>query len=184
MKISVLDRILLAFLCIFGVAVSVFSALIVLRAIPLPNLDAFFQAVYTDMLYTALVVAVALIVTVVCFKLLFAGSGPKTPQSALVKSTENGNIRIALSALDSLVQKQVKSDPGVREARSTIVLAEGGIRVRLRVSLMPEANIPETSTKLQEALKDYVETLSGIHVLEVSVYVEETQQSAPKPRVE
>ena len=70
-----------------------------------------------------------------------------------------------------------------REVKSSVGLAENGVRIRLRLSLMPEAVIPEVSAQLQSTLKDYIETLSGINVKEILVYVED-MANLPKPRVE
>jgi len=183
MRMSIVDRILLAVLCICGVAVSVLGALTMLRVIPLQDMIAFSQAVYDNLLYAALVVAAALLVTVICIKLLFSGAAPKTPQSALIKVMDHGAVRISLSALDAMAQKHVRQHEKVRDVKSSVGLVENGVRIRLRLSLMPEAVIPEVSAQLQSTLKDYIETLSGINVKEILVYVED-MANLPKPRVE
>ncbi|MFZ5975846.1 MAG: alkaline shock response membrane anchor protein AmaP [Bacillota bacterium] len=180
---SIVDRVLLVLLCVCGVAVSVIGALTMLRVISLSGLTAFFQTMYDNPLYTALMIAAALLVTIICIKLLFSGTGSKAPQSALIKLTENGAVRIALSALDSMTQKHVRANERVRDVKSAIEMADDGVRIRLRLSLMPEANIPETGTQLQSTLKDYIESLSGIHVKEILIYVEDVA-NAPKTRVE
>lgn len=185
MRMSIVDRILLVLLCVCGVALSVFGALVMLRVVPLADLNAFFQALYDNWIYAALVVLAALLITVICIKLLFSGAGTKAPQSALIKVTEHGAVRIAVSALDSMAQKHVRMNDGVRDVKTGIELGDDGVRIRLRLALMPEANIPELTTELQSTLKGYIETLSGIHVKEVLLYVEDVANAnAPKPRVE
>ena len=183
MRMSIVDRILLVVLCLCGVAVSVAGALTMLRVIPLTDLIAFLQALYDNLLYTALVIVAALLVAIICIKLLFSGTAPKTPQNALIKTTENGAVRISISALDAMAQKHVRQNEKVRDVKSSVVIVENGIRFRLRISLMPESIIPEVTAQLQTTLKDYVEGLSGINVKEVLVFVED-MGNAPKPRVE
>ena len=184
MKLSVLDRILLTLLCIFSMAISVFCVLFVLRVVPFDALSQSFQAVYDDAIYGIGVVAVALLLFVLCLKLLIGGGESKGPRSALVKKTENGAIRISVGALDSMVQKHARANGDVRDIKSGIELDEDGIRIRIRLMLMPESNIPETSAVLQTSLKDYVETLSGIQVKEISIFVEDLGLAANKPRVD
>ena len=183
MKMSIVDRILLVVLCLCGVAVSVVGALTMLRVIPLTDLIAFLQALYDNLLYTAIVVAAALLVAIVCIKLLFSGTAPKTPQNALIKVTDNGAVRMSLSAIDAMAQKHVRQNDRVRDVKSSVGLVENGIRIRLRLTLMPEAVIPEVTAQLQTTLKDYIESLSGINVKEVLVFVED-MTNTPKPRVE
>ena len=49
---------------------------------------------------------------------------------------------------------------------------DGGVRIRLKVTILPDVPMPELTQNIQGKVKEYVEELSGIAVKEVQVYIE------------
>jgi uncharacterized alkaline shock family protein YloU len=97
------------------------------------------------------------------------------PASALIKVTDIGITEIAFSGIDSMVQKHCRTNPRIRECISSIRAIDGSrdsVSILLRISLMPDSNVPELTSDLQKSLKQYVEDYSGINVIEVRILVE------------
>jgi len=136
-----------------------------------------------------IVVAAALVVAILCLRLIFA---PKTqrerkqaqPASALIKTTDNGSAYIALAALEVMAQRHIRGNSRVRDCATSIRVVEGGSVVfSVKLSVLPETPLVELTAELQKSLKEYIEEQSGILVQEISVLVE-SASAAPAARVE
>ena len=91
----------------------------------------------------------------------------------LLKTTDNGTIRIAVSALDSMVQRAARSAPSVRDLTSRIIVLDNdALAIQLRVTFAPDAMLSEGTAQVQADVKDYVQTHAGVPVQEVQVFVE------------
>lgn len=109
-------------------------------------------------------------------------------KSALVKKTDNGSIQIALTAVDTLVQKCTRGFTQVKDCTSRIVvIPTGELAIQVKLQLMPETNVPELCSQLQTELKEYVQNYSGVTVQEVQVIIENMVSAgtaAVKPTVQ
>ena len=113
--------------------------------------------------------------------------GPKEPAqapvtAALVSAGDYGTTQISLSAIDAMVQRHCKANVKIREVTSVISLQEGGVGIQLKLSLLNDANIPETTEALRTSLRENIESLTGIQVRDVSIMVVNTpaQQGSQK----
>ena len=91
--------------------------------------------------------------------------------SAVVSTGDYGTTQIALSAIDAMVQRHCRTNIKIREVNSVITLQENGIGIQLKLSLLNDANIPETTEALRTSLREHIESLTGIQVREVSMMV-------------
>jgi len=126
---------------------------------------------------------VAILFLIVSVKLLFSGVRKPMPQSALLKNTELGKIRVSHATLDTLTQKAVRSFNEVKDVKSVIIPDMENIKIQIKLLVMPDVNLPELTISIQKKVKDYVETLSGIVVNEVQIYVDNLA-TVQKARVE
>lgn len=101
---------------------------------------------------------------------------------AVVSEGSLGQVRIALSAIESLVEKVVLDQRGVKEARASVEKAPHGIGIRVKTVVAPDVSIPHLSDALQSHVKDRVLEVTGIEVHDIRVMVENI--SAQKLRVE
>ncbi len=103
-----------------------------------------------------------------------------TPTSAVMLSGENGTAYISIAAIDQLVQRHCRANAKVKECESLVVAAQEpctGVNIRLKLSVAPETVVPELSGSLQQSLKQYVESLSGVTVNAVDILIVPTQQA-------
>lgn len=175
MRIKLFDRILLAVFMLLIIAASVTVLACAWGAIPLENTRYTVDLAITTLWGRIWASLAALLTLVVGIKLLLIHEpAARSPRAALVKNGELGTVSITIPALDTLVQKSVHSVPGVREAFSQISVLPQGIGIFLRVSFMPDVVIPETSDKIQTAVKEFVQNHAGVSVVEVRVSVDST----------
>lgn len=163
----IIDKILLVMLAVLTILMSVFMVLLSLDvAMPLSDYE-----------LSIICYCVAGVMTVISFRMFFAiGSGKRgaqKPNGALVQRTDIGSAFISLSAINAMVQKQVKANKQVRDCASEVYTKdEDGVFIRLKLQLMPDTKIVELSAELQSQLKSYIESMSGITVLDIEILVE------------
>jgi len=76
--------------------------------------------------------------------------------------TAQGEVTIALSAVEDLIKRLAVLIPGIKELRPDVIASKKGIIVDLRVILKSEANIPELTEKLQDITRSKIQEVLGI----------------------
>ncbi|MBQ4637975.1 MAG: alkaline shock response membrane anchor protein AmaP [Clostridia bacterium] len=173
----------------FVVALILLFGALIFIAMPLSAVRSFIAFVMTNLNgFGMLVFSGVGVIMLVLFAYVLAGLFSKKsspmPTSVNVKVSEIGSVDITIGALDSLVLKSARAIPAVKDCKAFIVPADdGAVNISLTVSLMPEANIPEVTAKLQEEVKKFVESHTGVNVREIQVVVESTGVN-PQARVQ
>lgn len=90
----------------------------------------------------------------------------------MLRNGEHGAAYITKDAIQYLVDKQVHSEHAIRDAQSQIdITPEQNVSIKLKISVMADQNLPEITGKLQESLKEYIQTTTGIAVEAVEILV-------------
>ena len=121
----------------------------------------------------------ALIIVFGGYVILFPRRYAVRRQEFVVQKTENGELRIAVKAIESLVQKCIDLHEEIRVLTMNILNSREGVVVELNVSLANNISIPLAVASLQKQIKQYLIASSGIEVKEVKVSVESTQDDLP-----
>lgn len=93
----------------------------------------------------------------------------------VVQQTDNGELRIAVNAIENLVQKCIDMHEEIHVNSMKIRHCREGVTVDLSISLANNISIPLAVASLQKQIKQYLVASSGIDVKEVRVSVESTQ---------
>ncbi len=93
----------------------------------------------------------------------------------VVQQTDNGELRIAIKAIENLVKKCVDMHEEMTLSSMVIQNARDGVTVDLRISLANNISIPLAVASLQKQIRQYLAVSSGIEVREVRVSVETTE---------
>lgn len=101
---------------------------------------------------------------------------------AVVQEGSLGKVRIALGAIESLVEKLALDQRGIKEARSGVGTSSRGIGIKIRVVVAPDVSIPHVSEALQNVVREKVLEVAGIEVNDIRISVENI--TAQKLRVE
>ncbi|MDR0840949.1 MAG: alkaline shock response membrane anchor protein AmaP [Christensenellaceae bacterium] len=123
--------------------------------------------------------AAALLVVLIALRLFVGFYGkrrdakPRTAPvtAATIATTDFGVTEISLAAIDAMVQRHCRANNKIRETESVIAGKEGGIHIGLKLVLLNDANVPDTTAELQKSLKEYIESLTGILVHDISILI-------------
>lgn len=169
MKITLFDRFLLTLLTLIT-----FMASLVILGISagLIDLRSTILSINKDFAFTIATVATGSVLLLISLRLFFVGFSKGEPKSSVLRITNLGSIKVSLTALDNIVQKAVRSFDEVKDVNSIIISEPDGIRIILKIVIMPDVRIPDLTSEIQVKVKEYVENLSGIAVKEVQVNVD------------
>lgn len=114
-------------------------------------------------------------------RIVWAGIRP-APKQSVVQEGVLGQIRIALEAIESLVEKVALDQRGIKEAKAAVETIPQGIGIRVKTVVAPDVSIPQLSGELQRLIAERVLKVTGIEVKDISIVVKNI--SAQKLRVE
>ena len=88
----------------------------------------------------------------------------------------DGQVTIALSAIEDFIKRALKQLPEVKELKPSVRAGKKGITIVNRVTLFSDVNIPETTEKIQNIVKSRVQDMLGVeesinikvHVVKIS----------------
>ena len=93
----------------------------------------------------------------------------------IVQQTENGEIRIAVRAVENLVRKCTDMHEEIELSGLRISNHRDGVSVDLKASLPNNISIPLAVESLQKQIKQYITVSTGIGVREVKVAIVNTK---------
>ena len=93
----------------------------------------------------------------------------------VVQRTDSGELRLAIKAIENLVEKCVDLHEEIQLLSMSITNTREGVVVELSISLANNISIPLAVASLQKQIKQYLVASSGIEVREVRVVVENTK---------
>ncbi len=178
---NLLEKIIFFFYNLVIAVLAVLFIVVSLRLVPLDTIGFYFHAFYNSGMQTQLNnLLIGLIFFFVSLRFIFITfqKNSKEQSSTINYSTEIGDVKISVEAIETMATRTGRQIPGVRELVAKVVPTEFGAKIALKVSLDPDTSIPETSDKLQAEVKQYVERLSGIKIEKVLVVVKDVLQKA------
>ena len=95
----------------------------------------------------------------------------------IIQQTDNGEIRIAVKAIENLVRKCTDTHEEINVSDMRVTNFRDGVGVNLKVSLPNNISIPLAVESLQKQIRQYLTVSSGITVKDVCVSVENTSES-------
>lgn len=130
-----------------------------------------------------IVSVISIAIVIVSFLLMFSGVRRRKPKSALIQATGNGQISIALSAIEEMAIKHIAVNSAIRSVRASVAVRDSKVDISAKMAVAEGTNIPEVLLSLQTSLKEHIELLCGIEVNKILLLVEKTTQVV-KARVE
>lgn len=188
MKFNLFDKFLLVLLLLCAIALSALCVAAAMGFVTYEMIVAPIAIVTNGLIANKLILGAMGVVLLAVSLRLFVAMGKKkdankaasnAPTSTMIMNGENGTAYITISAIDALVQRHCRSNAKVRECESVIVPASepaSGVSIRLKLSVAPDTVIPELSAKLQQSLKEYIETLCGVSVNATDILIVPAQQ--------
>lgn len=169
MKIG--QRVLLVTYSLLVMAIVVLFALVVCGFLGTDTTVEFIKSISGNLLYTCSIIIIALALIVISFCMMFLGTN-KRETSTVLKSTDNGSIRISIDTVNTIAAKAVKGVAGVRDARVNAANTEKGMVINVKIALMSETVVPEVTLQVQSVVKSQIESVVGLIVNAVPVMVD------------
>jgi uncharacterized alkaline shock family protein YloU len=179
---TALDRILLAMLF-----VALFVKGLLMLAVglagwdPRPWLSGVGQAMLGP--YRVETVAIGLAELLIAFYVLAWSVRRRHQARAIIRETDLGTIRIALNAVETLVQRAARQVQGVREVKVDLKTDKQGVAIHLTVTVLPDSAIPAISDEIQHRVERYIAETVGVTVNRVAVTFKSVTETS-KTRVE
>ncbi|MDO4547417.1 MAG: alkaline shock response membrane anchor protein AmaP [Clostridia bacterium] len=172
-RISTLNRTLIAAYAILGAIITIMAAVAIYSGMEIHV----FNYVITLNSGAGPVIAVAiaaigmLIWSYALLRAAFGRRGSLDNSSVSLSDNENGNVRISIQAMDSLVKRAIGDLSGIASIKTNVLGNEDSISVEVNMALESDVHIPNATMLLQRTVKNFIEEYSGIAVRDVSVLV-------------
>lgn len=112
-------------------------------------------------------IAVGLVVLYV--QLASLRRGARGGRTVLLRDDELGYVRVSVQSIQELAERTAYSVRSVVDARCSIKVTPGGLRMGCRLTLRMATDLPEATANVQTTVRDVVERLTGLKVIDVSV---------------
>ena len=94
------------------------------------------------------------------------GRGGRT---VLLSDDERGYVRISVQSIRELTERTSYGVRSVVDARCSVKVSPGGLRLDCDLTLRMATDLPEATANVQVAIREVVERLTGLKVIDVSV---------------
>lgn len=170
MKMKLLDRLILR----FGALLTLVTGGISVAAGILLYGHDLGEGVVMQWLPLALIISGAVAVVISALIVLVARHYRVRRRAFITQPNEMGELRIAVSAIENLIQKCVETHKEVKVQEMNVTNHRGAIDVNMRVSMNSNVSIPHAVEQLQSQIKRYLAASSGIEVHNITVSVDRT----------
>ncbi len=84
----------------------------------------------------------------------------------------SGRVSVSLVALEDLIKRMLYKMDEIKEVKASIAVTRKGLRVKVRLALRSEANIPELTASMQELVKSKIQDIIGLEEpISITIYV-------------
>lgn len=174
MKIKLWDRIILFFGALLSAAAGLLLMIVGLQIVQMEGLSVSLPL----SVRIAAIILGALCVLFCVYLLAFPRRLGRGKRDFVVQNTDNGELRIAVKAIENLVQKCIDVHEEIHVVSMHVKNGRDGVVVDLCASIANNISIPLAVASLQKQIRQYLAASSGIDVREVRVSVETAQNGA------
>lgn len=162
------ERFFCFILALFLLLAAAFSFIISFSIYAQEEIEGILRNIYGNWQVAALGFAIVIIGLWILSKTFKTKEKPRM----IYKSTPQGQYMISFSALESMVIKAAKNVEGLKDLQPIIVTRDNKLKVLIKGSIAEGYQIPALCEELQEAVKNYLEEMSGVMVEETRVLIE------------
>lgn len=168
---NIVDRVLLfIYFLAFG-AVSVLMILFGLNLFQPRNVNALLNLVTSELIYQSVWIAGFAILLLLTLRFLLVGNRGGKSSPSVDQRTDLGEVRISLETISNLALKAAQRIRGIKDVKTKVNVDEAGIILSMKMSVDGDQSIPTLSEDLQREVKSYVEEITGLPVIDVTIYI-------------
>lgn len=136
---------------------------------------------YAHIAFIALMALYAFL-SIICLILIVRRDAKRGERGFItMDSSENGKVRIAISAVEQMVRRALETVDGIAEAKIAISNQDDALDVTVKAVLAGGAHVPTVTLNVQRAIRQYVEMNCGVAVCAVSVNVQSISNTVEAP---
>jgi len=156
------------------IAIIIIASGIILALVSVPLLPFRYIIDYVELMVRNPFLGILLSAFLVVLALLLLIKGFKRDKESKYFSQEGsgGEVRVSFSTLESLVHRVCSSRREIKNLKTKIALREGNLEILIRMSVLPDTNIPDLIEELQDSVKNYLEEMTGFTIGEVKIMVD------------
>jgi len=139
-----------------------FAILFVMQQFPFEEVTYYLSLAYYDS-----VIGTSVLTTsgaIMLLSLIFGRiiSGGKQEERTIAFDNPSGRVSVSLSAVEDLVRRLMYKVPEVKEVKPSIAASKRGVEIKVRLILKADVNIPETTSRLQDLIKNKIQEILGL----------------------
>lgn len=123
------------------------------------------------------IAAVSLVVALWAIYTLQIGFRKKpTAKFTQIHTTDFGQIHITMEAIENFITRAVATIKEVKEVKPRIKVVPEGMALLLKITIIPDSNVPNVTRQMQEKVSQYLKEYAGIEVFDIEVVVDKIAQ--------
>ncbi len=154
------------------------SAFVIFIALSWPESMDLLEPYLLDLNIRWIIGITAALIFLMMFLLFYHSFRAKPIKFTVIHDHDLGQVNITMSALEQLILKSSNNVLGVQEVKPILKLTAEGIFLLLKVQVVPDVNIPQVTTELQQTIKDYLLQTAGTSVQNIKVQVTKISMDA------
>ncbi|MDD5424104.1 MAG: alkaline shock response membrane anchor protein AmaP [Candidatus Omnitrophica bacterium] len=182
---NVLNKLTMLFFLVVFLAIGLFLIAVSVRSVESEPVMNALDSINSSMTLRVGVGVVGFLLIIVSWAAYQFTVGRIQRQKNIAFNNPDGQVSISLSAIEEFIRKIGSSLPEVKELKSDCIATKKGIDISTKVIFWADANIPESTEKIQGLVKSKIQEMLGIdepiivkiHVTKIATRVE------PKPSV-
>lgn len=120
---------------------------------------------------------------IVSLRFLYFGFRRPRPQ-AIIHNTDLGEVRVALAAVENLVNRVARHVPGVREVKPSVGTTEGRLWIKTQIIIASDVGVPDVSSRLQHAIQAELREIIGVEVDSIRVAIDNFSDESRRGRMD
>lgn len=135
---------------------------IALNAVPQDAVDEAFATVSSSTDIRLIIGIMGILLIFIAILVVQVTMGKIKREKTIAFENPDGQVTIALSAIEDFIKRALRQLPEVKELKPTVRAGKKGISIINRVVLFSDINIPETTEKIQNIVKTRVQDMLGV----------------------
>jgi uncharacterized alkaline shock family protein YloU len=123
---------------------------------------------FQERLWAGGITLICLVITFFTFQMALR---IRREEKTVINQTQFGEIRITVSAIESLTLRATRRIRGVKDAHVGVRVDLTGLDIFIEISVNPDLSIPQISEEIRTKVDEYIHETIGIRVNSVKVLV-------------
>ncbi len=169
---------------VFSVVMLVLAIAVVMVCFEYISADSIY-AVFNEYVFSDSVKEIS-IITAICVILgalkttIFSADFKKRDKEPIMVETDHGMVEIAQDTIDNTACNVACTFPEIKDVQAKMLKKKNGIKIYVVISVLVNTNLKDLTFKLQEKIKEVIDTTTGVKVLSVNIKVKNIYEKNKK----